>query len=229
MKRKVFLLIGTMSCVIGCLIGVGQAQELKINSGTFIMLSQPDDIDDNLWKSGKIKAKEMGLNPICLFSDKSGSISFGKGMSITLKNDKYVFADKDMLINAGENTANVNGIVLNKGEYAIVENGVIRKQEGVLTNVLGSQKIYSVFIATNQGAQLLSKVEKVLHDSGYPLVDSTTELNKDSQGLIIHYVDAAKTRAQEIAKLLEAEFGMAPEVKKSNLISDDDIVIWLGK
>lgn len=228
MKRKGFLLIGTMVCMIGCLIGVGQAQKLKINSGTFIMLSQPDDIDVNLWRSGKIKAKEMGLNPICLFRDKSGSISFGKGMNITLKNDKYVFTDKDMLINAGENTANVNGIILNKGEYAIVENGVIRKQEGVLTNVLGAQKIISIFIATNQGAQLLSKVVKAVHDSGYPLVD-TSELNKDSQGIIIHYVDAAKTQAQEIAKLLEAEFGMAPEVKKSNLISDDDIVIWLGK
>ncbi len=214
MNWKAFLLVFVMSCVILQVANVVNADDLIIKSGTVIMLSQAEEVDKNLWKSGKMKAEEMGYNPICLSANKQGSISFGKGTKLRIENNKHVFSDDDMIINAGKNPAEINGVKLNKGEFGVVKNGKIEKQTGTITNKFGSERVYSVYLVTNQGPELLSKAEKVIRDCGYQMVETSTKLNKDSEGLVIHYAEDAEVQAREISQLLKTKLGAVPVIKK---------------
>jgi hypothetical protein len=98
-----------------------------------------------------------------------------------------------------------------------------------LTYKVGSDRPYSVFIATNQGSEALSKTEKVISAGGYQVTRTSTNLPDEKNGIIIHYADGAEVQAREISQRIMTEMGIAPVVKKMDLISDNDIVVWLGR
>lgn len=96
-----------------------------------------------------------------------------------------------------------------------------------LTYIVGSDRPYSVYIATNQGQDALSKAEKVISAGGYQVVGTGTSLTEEKKGITIHYAESAEVQAREISQRIMTELGVAPEVKKMKLISDNDIIVWI--
>ncbi len=112
--------------------GLSYSADLKIQSGTFIVLTPAEGMNEKLCELGEKKAKELGHNAICAFLNKQGHISFGKGSKVSFKDDQYTFDDGDMIINAGSKAIQLNKVVLNEGESAIAKNGMLKKQKEVL-------------------------------------------------------------------------------------------------
>jgi hypothetical protein len=75
--------------------------DLKLKSGTFIVITPAEGMDEKLCELGGEKAKQLGHNPICAFLNEQGHISFGEGSKVSFKDDQYNFDDGDMVINAG--------------------------------------------------------------------------------------------------------------------------------
>jgi len=98
-----------------------------------------------------------------------------------------------------------------------------------LTYRVGSDRTYSVFISTNQKENVLSEIEKVIRAGGYQITRTSTSLPKEEKGIIIHYAEGAETQAREISQRIMIKTNVAPEVKKMELISSNDIVVWIGK
>lgn len=98
-----------------------------------------------------------------------------------------------------------------------------------LTYHIGTDRLYSVFISTNKDSNILSEVEKVIQAGGYHVVELSETLAKETTGTTIHYREQAESQAREISQRLMTKFGLVPTLKKMNLISDQDIVVWLGK
>ncbi len=98
-----------------------------------------------------------------------------------------------------------------------------------LTYRLGAyDRPYSVFVSTNRGAEMLKKIEDTIRNGGYA-VQSTQVLNPDESGTTIHHRDDTETQAREISQRLMTQLGIVPTLKKMNLISEVDLVVWVGK
>lgn len=94
---------------------------------------------------------------------------------------------------------------------------------------VGPDRKYSVYLTTNTNPKLLSDVQKVIQEGGYQVTAATGQLNQEQTGVIIHYADKAESEAQEISQRLTTQLKLTPTLKKMELISEVDIVIWLGK
>jgi hypothetical protein len=125
-KSIITLLLIVLSCA-------AYAGDLKIESGTFIVITPAPGMNEELCKAGTKKAKQLGYNPICAFKDKGGHIFFGKNSQVSFKDDQYVFSNNDIVINAGNESIKFKEVVLNRGEYAISRKGSLEKQKEVLT------------------------------------------------------------------------------------------------
>lgn len=117
----------------------------------------------------------------------------------------------------------------------LVESGVdsvtVQRINGSsVTYRIGRERPYSVFIATNTGSrQLLSGVEDTIKSGGYEVVDVSDELNNGVSETIIHYNEQSEREAREISQRLMVKFGLVPALKKTNIASAFDIVVWLGE
>lgn len=99
-----------------------------------------------------------------------------------------------------------------------------------LTYHIGNKRPYSVFVATNTGSQqLLSDVQTIIQSGGYDVVALTDNLATHVSGTTIYYAEKAESEAREISQRLMVKFGFIPTLKEMKLISDVDIVIWLGE
>jgi hypothetical protein len=98
-----------------------------------------------------------------------------------------------------------------------------------VTYQVGSDRPFSVYLTTNQGGEMLSRTEKVVRAGGYQVTRTSTKLSDETEGTTIHYADGAEVQAREISQRIMTVLGIVPVVKKMNLISENDIVIWLGK
>lgn len=98
-----------------------------------------------------------------------------------------------------------------------------------LTYRIGSERQYSVYIATNKSAKLLADAKEAIQQGGYQVTAATEQLSQEQAGTTIHYVEKAETPAREISQRLMTRLGLTPTLKKMELISEVDIVVWLGK
>lgn len=97
-----------------------------------------------------------------------------------------------------------------------------------LTCRIGSDRLYSVFVTTNSDPKILARAEEVIRKGGYYVMTSQ-ELVKEQMGITIHYGEQAESQAREISQRLMTKTGIVPTLKKMALISEFDIVVWLGK
>ncbi|TET29975.1 hypothetical protein E3J68_01145 [Candidatus Aerophobetes bacterium] len=98
-----------------------------------------------------------------------------------------------------------------------------------LTYHIGTDRLYSVYICTNIDTKTLLRAKEVIQKGNYNVIDVSETLIKEETGITIHYREQAESQAREISQRLMTEFGKAPTLQKMRLISDVDIVIWLGK
>lgn len=98
-----------------------------------------------------------------------------------------------------------------------------------LTYRIGTDRPYSVFITTNLDKKTLLEAKKVVEKGGYQVTDVSEGLAKKETGITIHYSAQAENQAREISQRLMIAFGKAPSLQKMKLVTDVDIVIWLGK
>lgn len=94
---------------------------------------------------------------------------------------------------------------------------------------IGSDRPYSVFLTTNQGPEKLVKYEKLILSGGYQVTRTSTNLNAEQKGITINFAKQAETQAREISQRIMTELKTVPTVQKMDLVSDNDIVVWVGK
>ncbi|GEM_PF-2434211 len=102
------------------------------------------------------------------------------------------------------------------------------KQEPLLINLGNSDRKYSVFISTNLGSARLTLTEEIIRKGGY-YVNSSLVLDPEKTGTIIYYRENTENQAREISQRLIAKFGDIPTLEEMNLISEFDVVIWMGQ
>jgi hypothetical protein len=98
-----------------------------------------------------------------------------------------------------------------------------------LTYRIGTDRNYSVVIFTNVDTATLKRASDVIQKGGYNVVVTSDDLTADEKGITIHYRETAESQAREISQRLTTEFGVVTTVKKMDLISAADVVVWLGK
>jgi len=100
---------------------------------------------------------------------------------------------------------------------------------GVKYNI-GTDRPYSVYITTNTGSDnVISEAVKIIKDGDYDVVSASNGLIKDEDDIIIHYNEKAESAAREISQRLMTKFNFIPKLEKMKLITEFDIVIWLGQ
>jgi hypothetical protein len=93
---------------------------------------------------------------------------------------------------------------------------------------IGSDRPYSVYLTTNQGLDAIAPVEAAIRAGGYQLTNVGTALSKKTSGIVIHYSEKAETQGREISQRLMTSMSVAPTVKALKLMSDHDVVVWVG-
>lgn len=94
---------------------------------------------------------------------------------------------------------------------------------------VGTERLYSIAIFTNKDSNTLSEAVEVIKAGGYQVVTSSETLAKEETGTTILYMEQAESQAREISQRLMTKLGVVPTVKKMDVISNNDIVVWLGK
>jgi len=94
---------------------------------------------------------------------------------------------------------------------------------------IGAKRPFSVYITTNTESYNLTEIKRVIEEGDYQVTAISRELSKDTTGVTIHYVKQAESQAREISQRLMTKFGIVPQLKAMELVSEFDIVIWLGK
>jgi len=92
---------------------------------------------------------------------------------------------------------------------------------------IGPDRQYSVHIATNQEPDLAQRFADVISSGGYQVMD-VADLKGDVSGVVIYYAESAETQAREISQRIMTELKVTPAIKKMGLISNVDIVVWIG-
>jgi len=94
---------------------------------------------------------------------------------------------------------------------------------------LGPSRPYSIFLTTNDpDVGKLQQVVQCVEAAGCK-VTTSTGLNKDTQGITIHYSEKAEGAAREISQRLMTQFSVVTTIKEIRLMSEFDIVIWVGR
>jgi len=97
-----------------------------------------------------------------------------------------------------------------------------------LTYQVGTQRLFSVYVTTNQGEAAVAKAAPVIKQAGFDVFTSV-KLAPQTTGNTIHYMQHAEAQARKLAQALESGLGLTFELKKCELVSEMDIVVWLGK
>jgi len=98
-----------------------------------------------------------------------------------------------------------------------------------MTYRVGSDRMCSVFLTTNADPSVLPQVKKLLEAGGVRVVGLSQGLTKGTTGITIHYADKMESQARELSQRLMMKFKKSPTLKKMKLVSEVDIVVWLGK
>jgi hypothetical protein len=93
---------------------------------------------------------------------------------------------------------------------------------------IGSDRSYSVYIASNSNPKTLAAAEELVRNGGY-YVSTTNGLDEEETGVTIYYQDKVENQAREISQRLMTKLGIIPTIRKMELITDFDVVVWFGK
>lgn len=100
----------------------------------------------------------------------------------------------------------------------------------VITIPIGRDRKYSVYITTNRtDSKIASEVKQIILDGGYDVTMVSQGLDESESGTTIQYREKAEAAAREISQRLMTKYGILPKVQKMELVSEVDIVVWLGK
>lgn len=105
---------------------------LAISNISILAVNKSCEGDQKIIDAGKQKAKELGVNPIPVCIDDKDHIVIVGGAFFTMQDNKFVLANGDMLINTGTKIIKTQGVILGKGEYAIVKNNKLSKVRDTL-------------------------------------------------------------------------------------------------
>lgn len=97
-----------------------------------------------------------------------------------------------------------------------------------LSYAIGEDRPYSVFLTTNRADSTLQRAAEAIRGGGFQ-VHMSRGLNAEQEGVTIHYRDAAEPHAREVSQRLIAALDVLPTVKEMRLVSEYDVVVWLGK
>ena len=104
----------------------------------------------------------------------------------------------------------------------------IAGQKTPLRYNIGSDRPYSVYVSTSRSSSILPDVRDTITAGGYQVVRTSTGLNKTIKGIVINYTKGAEVQAREISQRLMTQLGEAPKLKKMNLATDKDVIVWIG-
>ena len=85
--------------------------------------------DQKIIDAGVTKAAELGLNPVPMCEKDDGNKFIPAGFTFNIDNGEFALKDGDMLINVTRGSITAAGVVLNRGEYAVIENSEAKKGE----------------------------------------------------------------------------------------------------
>ena len=93
---------------------------------------------------------------------------------------------------------------------------------------IGSDRPFSAYISTNQAPELLLRARQVAESAGLQVVNVSTSLAPEKTGAVVFYSPASEDAARDLAARLQSELGISPDVQPMELISELDLVVWLG-
>lgn|GEM_PF-2279184 len=105
---------------------------------------------------------------------------------------------------------------------------------GVVTGVapirhtVGGDRPYSVYLTTNQGCEAIAPVKAAIRAGGYQFTHMSDKLSNKTKGIVIHHSAKAETQGREISQMIMTQMGVVPTVKTVKLVSDYDVVVWIG-
>lgn len=94
---------------------------------------------------------------------------------------------------------------------------------------VGSDRTVSVYVASNVDDATTSQAEAVLEQGGYNVIEVSHGLNSGQSGISIHYREAMESQAREISQRLMTAFNKTPTLLTMDVLSEVDIVVWIGK
>ncbi len=113
------LLSITVFALTAC--GSGQSNQMTINSGNMTMVSAPGTYDNKICEMGLAKAKELDIDPVCVFSN-NGTLSIVPGYTVQIRNNSYWFDKNNLVTNAGQGAVSIGGVTISTGEMAVWQN-----------------------------------------------------------------------------------------------------------
>jgi hypothetical protein len=93
---------------------------------------------------------------------------------------------------------------------------------------IGADRPYSLYISTNQSADVLPGARRAAEAAVLQVVGASTSLDAEKTGATLHYAPAAEDAARELAARLHADLGLSVDLQPMELIADSDLVLWLG-
>ena len=93
---------------------------------------------------------------------------------------------------------------------------------------IGPDRKYSVWLTTNQDSTRLAEPRRLIEAADL-LVNVSGELTKDARGVTVHYMERAETPAREMSQRLISALAWQPTLKKMELVSEHDVVVWVGQ
>jgi hypothetical protein len=92
-----------------------------------ILAETPTDADQKIIETAVVKAKACGVNPVPVCEGRNGNKFIPAGYTFTIENDGLALQEGDMLINATNYAIFVKSVLVERGEYAVIENDQPRK------------------------------------------------------------------------------------------------------
>ncbi len=207
------------------------------NKNKMKYLKNPDNaryivikLSAQLTENGKIFSDDFTLR--YFHSDGKEDRATAEGVSLAFTNEKDEF--DEFLFGPASWIRLETGLVY-FGLAFFLENDIssfeifrLGKQEQLNFNLESGDRKYSVFVSTSLGATMVAQTEEIMRKGGY-YVSSSSELDPAKTGTIIYYRENTETQAREISQRLMAKFGVIPTLEPMNLVSEFDVVVWIGK
>ena len=93
--------------------------------------AEANQFDQQIINAGKQRAEQMGHNPVCIYTNKTGGISITQS-KFAIRQGKVKFIHGDMVINVGKEDVTVMETILKKGEYGIIKNDKLEKGKDLI-------------------------------------------------------------------------------------------------
>ena len=106
---------------------------------------------------------------------------------------------------------------------------IARTGAAPISYTVGADRPYSVYLTTNRGPGAITPIQAAIQAGGYQVTNVSEKLSKKTTGIVIHHSTKAESQAREISQRIMTEMGVLPTVKPLKLMSDHDVVVWVGQ